>query len=213
MAQREIVKLEEFPSNSFSSKEKALEKKEKKVERIVKKTATKRKKTVGERFADAFLKSDGESVGEYILYDVLIPAAKDTFHDIIVGGLEMLFNGDAGTPKNRRVTRDADRTYVSYRSYYEDRSRRPSRETSRRRPRVDDILLESRQEADAVLGNMVDIINEFEVVSVADLYQMVGIHTEFTDNNFGWDNLNAAYVERTRGGYRIHLPKPILLDD
>lgn len=215
MAERDIVKLDEFPSNSFSSKEKDMEKKEKKVERIVKTKVVKRKKSLGERFAEVFLGDSSANVGSYIIYDVLIPAAKDTLSDIVTGGIEMLLYGDRGGSSTHRRVRDRGRSYVSYRSYYDEKdSRRDSmsERSSRRKQNLDDILLESRSEAEAVLENMIDIVREFDAVTVADLYQMVGIHTDYTDNKWGWDNLSASYVERTRGGYRLHLPKPILLD-
>mgnify|MGYP006874877087 FL=1 len=50
------------------------------------------------------------------------------------------------------------------------------------------------------------------MVSVADLYDLVGITGKVTDNNFGWTDLRNASVTRDRDGYLINLPRAIALD-
>lgn len=213
MAQREIVKLSEYPSNSFSSKEQAEEKKEKKkkVERIVETKVTKRKQTVGSRLAETFCGDDTANVKDYILYDVLIPAAKSTLSDIVTGGIEMLLYGERRSGSNR-TSRDRGRSYVSYRSFYEDDRHEPSRVRRRRKRQFEDIVLEKRSDAEEVLSALVDLVDNFDRATVGDLYEMIGEESNYTDEKWGWDNLHAAYVERCREGYLLRLPKPILLD-
>ena len=64
-----------------------------------------------------------------------------------------------------------------------------------------------------VLGNLQDIVaSEFEQATVADLYELAGITSSFTDNKWGWMDLRGANVKRVREGYQLNLPKPILLD-
>ena len=83
---------------------------------------------------------------------------------------------------------------------------------SNRRSRVlgydyEDVILETRREAEEVLNRMEDLIDSYGVVSVADLYDLVGISGNYTDNKYGWMNLRSAGIERTRDGYMLLLPK------
>ena len=50
------------------------------------------------------------------------------------------------------------------------------------------------------------------MATVADLYELVGVTGEYTDNKYGWDSLGSASVTRVRGGYLVDLPRTRLLD-
>lgn len=49
-------------------------------------------------------------------------------------------------------------------------------------------------------------------MSVADLYDLVGINGNYTDNKYGWFNIRTASVVRVRDGYMIKLPKAVPLN-
>lgn len=217
MAERKdlVVTREQFPSNAHSEREKK-EVEKKKVKKVVKGKVVKRKKSLGEKFGETFLEEDGRSVGAYILYDILIPAAKDTFSDLVRGGVEMLLYGEGGS-RGRSTYRDRGRSYsqsrVSYNRMYGDDDRRiaPRRERrGRSRYNFDDIFLESRDEAKAVLDELMDQIDQYGVATVEDFFDCVGMTSEWTDCDWGWRNLNDAYIERARGGgWIVCLPKPV----
>lgn len=201
------VKIEfDYPSNS--NKEKA-KKEQKNIEKVVTGEVKQKKKPLSKKFAEAFLNTDGKDVGGYILYDVLIPAAKNTITDMVSNGIEMLLYGEA---KGSRTRRDKGKSYVSYSSYYDRDKRETRRPNNRATHNFDDIIIESRGEAEEVLSRLVDIVEEYGVASVADLYELVGLASSFTDNKYGWDNLGNAYVSRTRDGYIVNLPRTIIID-
>lgn len=77
---------------------------------------------------------------------------------------------------------------------------------------LQDLIFETRGEAEEVLTNLLDIIADYQVVSVADLYDLVGITAPFTANRYGWTELGSANVSRIREGYIINLPKPKAID-
>ena len=116
----------------------------------------------------------------------------------------MLLRGDAGG-RNRRST--ADR--VSYVKYYDrkDDSRRADTSRTRTGYNYDDIILQTRGEAEEVLSRMDEIIDTYGVVSVSDLYDLVGITGNYTDNKYGWTNIRNAKPIRVRDGYMLDLPK------
>ena len=56
---------------------------------------------------------------------------------------------------------------------------------------------------------MCEAIETYQMVSVADLYDLVGVTGDYTDNKYGWTNLRNAKVVRVRDGYMIDLPKAL----
>lgn len=206
------INNEQFPANSHVAKGELVNvNSEKKVEKVIKGNVVQKKKSFGQKMARTFLEDDTKSVWSYLLYDVLIPAAKSTISDMISGGTEMLL---FGTAKGRPARRDSNKSYVSYSSYYNKPAPQTSLRDNRNRARLnfDDIILETRWEAEEVLSHMVDLIENYGVASVADLYELVGIAGSFTDNKYGWTNLNSASVTRVRDGYLINLPNALPID-
>jgi hypothetical protein len=53
---------------------------------------------------------------------------------------------------------------------------------------------------------------DYGQASISDLYELVGITANFTDNKWGWTDLRSSSVSRARDGYLLNLPRPILLD-
>lgn len=73
----------------------------------------------------------------------------------------------------------------------------------------DEIILPTRVEADQVLERMFDLLDKYEIVTVADLYDLVGVDSNYTDEKYGWEDLRGADVDRlSRGGYLLDLPRP-----
>ena len=212
MAER-VVKLEEtYPSNSHKARAERKAKEEIKIEKVTKGKISKKQKGLFSRMRDDFGGDDARSVGQYILYDVFIPAFKDLIFDIIRGGTERALFGESSRDSNR-VTRDRGRSYVSYSSIY-NRDRKDNRRRYTERTRLEeDIIFETREDAEIVLERLLDLIEEFDQASVADLYSLVGVSAAYTDNRWGWDNIARASVRgNARSGYYLDMPNPIPLD-
>ena len=154
---------------------------------------------------------DAANVKSYILMDVLVPAVKKAISDIVRDGIDMILYGSSGSS---RSSRNSD--HVSYKSYYgSDRNSGRSSDrfaTNRVRYSPDDIVLDSRGEAEQVLRHMDDILDTYQMVRVADLYDLVGITGDHTDNKYGWTNLRNAEVVRTKDGYKLKLPRALPID-
>ena len=187
--------MAEYKSNSHRSKEQTSDKK---VEKVISGNAKVKKRSA--------LSDDIQNIKSYVVMDVLIPAAKKAISDIVTNGIDMmLYPGGNGRPKRSNAN------HVSYRSYYDnrDRDRRYDPETRSRRSSYsyDDIIIDTRAEAEEVLERMDELLDTYNVVSVADLYDLVGISCSYTDNKYGWTNLRNAEVIRVRDGYFLKLPK------
>lgn len=73
---------------------------------------------------------------------------------------------------------------------------------------VRDVFCETRIDADLILERLGDVIEKYEWATVADLKTMMDESPSTTDNNWGWDDVSHARIERTRDGYVIVLPRP-----
>lgn len=202
-----------YPGNSNKSKR---EVEEKHIEPVVQ--AKVQKKSFGKKLAGSIMseESSKNSVMDYILYDVLIPAAKSTISDMVTGGIEMLLFGEKRS-SNSRVSRNRGTSYVNYNGYSRNDSRREYERSRDRRNRIwdDEILFDSRGEGEQVIDRMMDIADQFDCVSVADLYSMIGIDGQYTDNNYGWTlkMVREATISRVRNGYILDIPRPIDIRD
>lgn len=194
--------MEEFKPNSHKSKE-LTPVPEKKVEKIVKGTVKSKKKNGIDRLKDNFISEDAVNIKTYVVMDVLIPAVKKAICDIVKNGVDMILYGESGR-SNRRPSE-----YVSYDRRYLDRG--DSRFYNADRARIgysyNDIILETRGEAEDVLARMDELIELYGMVSVADLYDLVGITGNYTDNRYGWTNIRNAEPVHVRDGYMLRLPK------
>jgi hypothetical protein len=206
---------ESFPSNSRKKRDKS-KGDEKKVDKVITGSVKKQKRGLGKKVADVILEDDTKSVGNYVVYDVLIPAAKTMLSDMITGAVEMFLFGEK---RGSRTRREGGRSYTSYGSYYRssnrDRDFRREREISRSgraRHDFDELILETRGEAEEVLSHLVDLVEDYGMATVADLYDLVGITSNYTDDKYGWTNLHTASVSRVRGGYLISLPRTKVID-
>lgn len=199
----------DYKPNSNKYKEEQKQQSEKKVQKVVSGTVKTKKKNEMSKFKDVFISEDAGNVKNYIVMDVLIPAMKKAISDIVRDGIDMILYGESGRSKKR-----SDSYYVSYDKKYRDRDhdRSYDRDRVRRGYSCDDIIIESRGEAEEVLTRMDELIETYGVASVADLYDLVGLRCEYTDNKYGWNNLRNAEPVRVRDGYMLKMPKALPID-
>lgn len=194
------INPERYKSNSFRSKAEAEEKKAN--EKVIKGKARIHEKTTGEKLKETFFGEGVDSVGDYLVFDVMIPAIKELIVNAISDGTNMLLFGE--TKRSRSGNRNG--SYVQYDGY----SRRRDRDSARRATfDFSDIEFDSRTDAADVLDALEDTIEMYDVASVSDLYEFAGITPRPTDNNYGWSNVNTAQIVLKRNGtYILSMPRP-----
>ena len=74
------------------------------------------------------------------------------------------------------------------------------------------IILETRKEANEVLNLLLTMVTDYGQASIADLYDLVGITSKFTDNEYGWLDLSNASITIGSNGYSLNLPKAKILE-
>jgi hypothetical protein len=128
--------------------------------------------------------------------------------------IERLILGDSGVRRSSSSSPISSRTrgsnYTAYNRYSPNAEER-SEPAYVKSNEVREVIVNTRGDAQQVLDEMFRHLDEYQTVSVAEFYDLVGITGKFTDNQWGWTNLNAAGVSRVREGFRIELPRPISL--
>lgn len=175
-----------------------------------------RKKSLGRRFAETFIGDDIESVKEYVKRDVVIPALKNLIFESVKSGLEMMLWRDTGQPIKRKGEP------VDYNGYSSKSKSYNVSIASDRSPRdrfdFYDIIFKSKFDAEKVLRLLYEYIDTYGHATVADYYNSVpqevlknaGIMSSvYTDNDWGWRDLNNIRIQPVRGGYILTLPRPI----
>ena len=154
-------------------------------EKIITGKVHQKRKPIVSQIGKSMLAENGESVLEYLILEVLVPAAKDTIIDAVSQGIQRIFYGDSRPRGSSGRTVHTSYNKISKPSGYEQR--KDISRQDRASHNFDDILLESRGEAEEVLDRLRDIIRDYESAKITDLYDLVGITGSFTDEQVGLD--------------------------
>lgn len=210
-------RMNNYGSNSHKSKEEPKGEERQKVEKAITGQAVQRKKPLGKKIAETFTGDDMHSVGNYVLFDVILPAAKSMISDAASQGIERLMFGDSARRPSSGISRGGIK-HTSYNRMYspnrEDRPTGPRTLSQRARASHDfgEVVLTTRGEAETILDRLGDLIDNYDVATVSDLYDLAGITGSFTDDKWGWSSLSGSSVSRIREGYLLNLPSPTALD-
>lgn len=213
--------MDDYPSNSNKRPE------PKKIEKVVEGKVVRRKRTLGRKFKDFFLGMDAKSIGIFVWSHILVPGAKDILVDAGETALRQRILGESNNyggghrsrnrsswdePKHTQYTNRNRYSQNTPRDGYRDEPRNLSRR-GRARHDFDEIILDSRVEADEVLDQLFALIEKYGTASVKDLYGMIDVEPEYTDDAYGWMDIQGATATRVHGGgYLLNLPKPEPID-
>lgn len=178
---------------------------EKKLSKVVKGPVRTQKKSGISKFADAFISEDASTVKSTLITDIIIPGVQDLLSTILKNAVDIIFHGSSAG-KYTSYDRFGKSSYISYDKFLKKESRPVAR--TRTGYQYDNVVLATRGEAEEVLAQLDGALDQYEMVSVADLYDLVGEPHNYTDNKYGWTDLRGADIVRARGGgYIIKLPK------
>jgi hypothetical protein len=203
------METSDFPPNRFDIKDEKEEPREdKNIKRVTRSDPIRRKKSLGRKFKEVFFGGDARSTGQYVIYSVLIPAAKDMIIEAGREGVEKLVRGESY--RRRSSPMSGPKGYVSYNRPMDRRGlpepSRPLSSRARARHDFDEIVLETRTEAEEVIERLFDIVSRYDSVTVSDLYELVGVRSTHVDHKWGWTDLRGAGVLRVKDGYLLELP-------
>lgn len=209
--------MENFPGNS---KKVVGDKPEKNITKVITGEVVIRKKSVGRKFKELFFGGDFKTAARHIGANVLLPAFRNLMFETMIEGGKQVIYGDRGRGPSRREPEYRSR--VSYNTIAGPMQRGPIRDprepaylphqppymAKSNRYAFDEIIFPTRDECELVLEQMIEVINNFGFVSVADFYAMLEQPAPWTDNDYGWTYLNNVQIRQVREGHVIDLPQP-----
>lgn len=170
---------------------------------------------LSKKIRDAFIADEVHDVKQYVIFDVVIPAIKRTFRDLVMNTLDMSLFGKA-TGSSYRTDTAGGRTYVSYSNVSRDRDIQRDPPRSRNSSSIsvrdlDRITFMEKEDAIEVLGYLMDLIRDYDVASVGDFLSASKLETNPMHQKWGWTDLRGACVMECADGdgWYIRLPKPI----
>lgn len=121
--------------------------------------------------------------------------------DIVADKIEtVLYGEECHSPKNN--------SRVSYSYYHKNKNIRNKSGFV-----LEDILFGTESDALSVLSSMKEIIVNYGYVSIADYYDLAGLPSNvYTNTKYGWLDLKDAKVIDSMDGYKISLPKVLILN-
>lgn len=199
----------EFPPNSEASKKGPPDKD---IHRVTSGDVTRKKKSFRKQFSETFVEGTVQGSIRYAIFDVVLPMARDLVWEAVSEGFRNLIFGDSRRGRGSRTPQSGPTGYVSYDRFSSGHRMSSSQRTMSRLARsqhdFDDIVLDSRVEAEEVIDKLFEVVSRYGAASVADLYELVGLSTAHTDQKWGWTDVRGAGVSRIRGGYLLDLPDP-----
>lgn len=189
---------------------------EKKFEKVVTGNVVRRKKPLGRRILDMLFSGDSSSVVGYLAKEVLVPALQNLVTDFVTQGVERAVFGEVRTQR-RTGTPYRPGSHISYnnpatvRTSYNTPPTPPARRPISQPSSVDigEIIFEEKINAQVVAEKLFEIVEEYNMASVANLNELVGQTSQYTDNKYGWTDLSSMEIKRVREGWLLVLPEPI----
>ena len=165
---------------------------------------SKKRTSLVDMLSDLILE-DFRGIKDYLIRDLKKRAVED-IHELI----DVIFKVEQKSSSST--------TKVSYQNYYKkgSKSRYSERSSIRRYDAYNDpieIHVSRKSEAENILEYMYSIIQEYKIASLAQFYEYVGYYDDhkvernYTDNNYGWINIDRAEVIKAHEGYILRMPR------
>ena len=215
--------IENHAPNSFKSKEeakktavienKSVKDKAELLTPVVSGATSIKKKGPLDKVAKALFASDIESIKKCAIEQVVIPTIKRTIDSLVSNGISILLWGATANQAKNSSTR------VSYGSYWNNGQPQFSQPVPQRRAGFDAFDFDSvefdfKNDADAVLFRMDEIIANYNFVTVGNFYDLAHVScSNFQVENYGWKDIRSAYVAPTYNGkFVIKFPPAYPID-
>lgn len=196
--------------------EEVVVKEKKELKSVLSEKPVKVKKSLLGRLVSGIVGPEGlPGIGSYVNDEIVKPAIKNIIVDAVTSGINMVMHGDrGGAPRNTRGGYSGGRSYrphVNYGSSYRGSSNHSEQDRviSRTvRSGIEEYVIADRYDAAHVLTTLTESADMYDSVSVADYYDLIGVPSQYTDNNHGWtiDSISRASIIPVRGGYAIKFP-------
>lgn len=185
------------------------------------------KKTLSDKFNEAFVKEDMKSVGKYLFIEKIVPDFIQMIRDAIFDGITMHFGLGGGRPGSSSKPggyKDYSTSSTSSNYYYKSSggsTQKPDVKKKHEGPEDwRDIYFDSKEKAEKAINKLRWYADTYPMATVSNYYDAAGLTPDsFTDNDWGW---NAAMLEKVSYTrlmqdhelrYYPDLPDPVYIND
>lgn len=202
----------DYQGNSNKQKEEATTPTKKVVEPVVTGKVVQRKKGIGQKAKAIFFGGEFKSAADFTLAERVFPAIRNMMYDAGMGILQGVIFGRSHQRPN---TPSSMGSRITYNNPLQARQQvrggvmipdQPPYHRQINRRQANDIIFAGREDAALVLERLGDIIDQYKVASLADLYDLIGMPVAQVDHKWGWTYMNNAEIRQTRDGYLLELP-------
>lgn len=196
----------------YTNSDKSKEASSKVVEKLVLKgEVTQKPKGIGYKFRTIFLGGDAKTAASYVFADIILPSLRDLMFDTLRGGAEKVIYGETRRGRSRPIEARARTTYNAFSHMRDPREvvhlpGQPPRRVRSERTTEKDLILSNKEDAEAVVEKLIDIIDTYDAASVMDLNEILGFASTPIDNKWGWTSLGKVDISQRREGWLIELP-------
>jgi hypothetical protein len=178
--------------------------------------AKKVKRPATRRFMDYLIAESPKAIAKKVLDEVVVPRVKagieQAFNEFLSG---MLWNNSMNRPPSNLVSgpmlRGGGVNYNVISSQQSSLQQARQATVSQSSGNYQDLVLPNQEYAETLLANLIELMNTYRVVAVADLYELAGQTPAISDNSYGWMSLDTARISKVREGFLLELPRPSLI--
>lgn len=178
-------------------------------------TGTIKEKSFKQKVRDAFISDEVHDIKSYVVFDVIIPAIKETVRNLFVNSLDMALFGKVR--KTANTEQRGGSTYIAYDRLYQSRGsndvqpRQQKGGAPLRVNELDRVVFKDKADAIDVLSYMMDNLEEYHVASIADFLSAADLPISPIHHKWGFYDLSTASVEELPdgSGFFIRLPRPV----
>lgn len=198
----------------------------KKVQKVVNTPVKTVKKGVVERLVLHMIGPDGiRAIGRQLGHEIIVPAIKNVLADSITSGTRMAlfgerdgqtggyrggytggsyrnYQGSSSSPSANRYNYAQSYQGVNHQGQGTMAPRNQSFKNS-----IPVYFMDSRKEAEDVIGALLELIDDYGVASLNDYYDLIGVDGSYADFQWGWRNLDVARIMVGTDGFFIEFPK------
>lgn len=194
----------------------------KRVEKVVSAQVKAKKVGVGKKLKDMLFAADFKTVGNHVVADVVLPMWRDIMYESMAKGAETAIYGITGRRASINFKPGASSSFpyagkVQYNNVTPiNVNHRPAGQSARLpdqssirpagRGMTDSVIFATRADAEAVLEGLINVIDQYEMVSLAEFKELCGMETSHMDVKFGWSLLRSVTIHQVRDGWVIDLP-------
>lgn len=174
------------------------------------------KRPATQRFLDYMFAESPKEIAKRVLTQTVGPRLKLSAYEAFDGMLSGLLFGGAGKPMGGLLQTPAMRGGgINYAGISTGQSAlQQAQLANQARPNVGnyrDLVLDTPDKAEILYANLIQLHNQYRMVTVADLWEMAGLTPEPSMNAYGWHSLEGARITKDLRGFVLQLPPPTLV--